>query len=150
MLAQRLGRSSRHRQNLRFPKRAYGGAWDGKVIWGRLTHGRVLDVLKNPAYAGTYAVGRYRYAKEVSPDGEVKCRIIRVPEESWTVKIVNHHEGYIPWEEYRRNKEILEKNRTNGEETLLSGPAREGLALLQGLCLFENFPDRPGRALALQ
>ena len=22
---------------LRFPKRAYGGAWDGKIIWGRLT-----------------------------------------------------------------------------------------------------------------
>jgi hypothetical protein len=29
----------------------------------------------------------------------------------------------------------LEKNRTNGEETLLSGPAREGLALLQELLL---------------
>src|SRR5213080_5120722 len=26
---------------LRFPKRSYGGAWDGKIIWGRLTHGRV-------------------------------------------------------------------------------------------------------------
>jgi hypothetical protein len=29
----------------------------------------------------------------------------------------------------------LAKNRTNGEETLLAGPAREGLALLQGLLL---------------
>src|SRR6202007_1520423 len=27
---------------LRFPKRSYGGAWDGKIIWGRLTHSRVL------------------------------------------------------------------------------------------------------------
>ena len=26
---------------LRFPKRAYGGAWAGKLIWGRLSHGRV-------------------------------------------------------------------------------------------------------------
>src|ERR1700750_1393169 len=32
---------------LRFPKRAYGGAWNGKIIWGRLTHGRVLSMLKN-------------------------------------------------------------------------------------------------------
>ena len=26
------------RLQLRFPKRAYGGAWDGKLIWGRLNH----------------------------------------------------------------------------------------------------------------
>ena len=29
-------------RGLRFPKRAYGGAWDGKIIWGRLSHSRVL------------------------------------------------------------------------------------------------------------
>src|SRR5437764_5876806 len=34
---------------LRFPKRAYGGAWDGKLIWGRLTHGRGLGLLKTPS-----------------------------------------------------------------------------------------------------
>jgi DNA invertase Pin-like site-specific DNA recombinase len=122
-------------KGLRFPKRAYGGAWAGKVIWGRLIHGRVLDVLKNPTYAGVYAFGRYCYAKEVSPEGEVKCRTIRVPEDSWKAKIEDHHEAYITWDEFRRNQEILKRNRTNGEETLLSGAAREGLALLQGLCL---------------
>jgi hypothetical protein len=37
---------------LRFPRRAYGGAWDGKLIWGRLTHSRGLGVLANPSYAG--------------------------------------------------------------------------------------------------
>src|ERR1051325_2624150 len=36
---------------LRFPKRSYGGAWDGKIIWGRLTHSRALGMLKNPSYA---------------------------------------------------------------------------------------------------
>jgi predicted DNA-binding transcriptional regulator AlpA len=54
---------------------------------------------------------------------------------SWSVVIPNHHEGYIRWEEYLKNQEILEGNQTNGEETLLSGPAREGLALLQGLLI---------------
>jgi DNA invertase Pin-like site-specific DNA recombinase len=38
---------------LRFPKRAYGGAWNGKLIWGRLSHERVLGLLRNPSYAGT-------------------------------------------------------------------------------------------------
>lgn len=122
-------------KGLRFPKRAYGGIWNGQTIWGRLTHARVLGVLKNPSYAGVYVFGRYRYKKEISPSGDIKCRMIRVPRDSWKVTIQNHHTGYIGWDEFLRNQEILEKNRTNGEETLLSGPAREGLALLQGLCL---------------
>ena len=54
---------------LRFPKRSYGGAWDGKIIWGRLTHGRVLGMLKNPSYAGMYVFGRYQYRREISPRG---------------------------------------------------------------------------------
>src|SRR5437588_2737276 len=33
---------------LRFPKRAYGGAWNGSIVWGRLSHGRVLGMLRNP------------------------------------------------------------------------------------------------------
>ena len=53
----------------------------------------------------------------------------------WRVSLKEHHEGYITLEEFFENQERLEKNRTNGEETLLSGPAREGLALLQGLLL---------------
>jgi DNA invertase Pin-like site-specific DNA recombinase len=32
----------------RFPLRAYGGAWSGPLRWGKLTHARVLGVLKNP------------------------------------------------------------------------------------------------------
>ena len=46
-----------------------------------------------------------------------------------------HHEGYIQAEEFCQNLERLQKNCTHGEKTVLSGPAREGLALLQGLVL---------------
>jgi DNA invertase Pin-like site-specific DNA recombinase len=122
-------------QGLRFPKRAYGGAWDGKLIWGRLCHGRVLGVLKNPAYAGLYSYGRYRSCKEICADGEVRTKLKLTPMDSWQVKLHDHHPGYISWEEYEENQQLLARNRTNGEETLLSGPAREGLALLQGLLL---------------
>ena len=52
---------------LRFPRRSYGGAWDGKLIWGRLTHSRVIGILANPAYAGTYVYGRYQSCKQISP-----------------------------------------------------------------------------------
>ena len=123
------------RQGLEFPKRAYGGIWDGKLIWSRLTHNRVLNILKNPAYAGAYVFGKQRSVKEISSDGGIHCHCRRMSMEQWLVLIRDHHEGYVSWEEYLDNQNILQKNRTNSEEMLLSGPAREGLALLQGLLI---------------
>jgi len=120
---------------LPFPKRSYGGAWDGKIIWGRLTHSRVLGMLKNPSYAGMYVFGRYQYRRQISPEGGVHKRTQAVAMSDWRVSLKEHHEGYITLEEFFKNQERLEKNRTNGEQTLLAGPAREGLALLQGLLL---------------
>jgi DNA invertase Pin-like site-specific DNA recombinase len=131
---------------LRFPKRSYGGAWDGKIIWGRLTHARVLNMLKNPAYAGMYVFGRYQYRRQINPEGGVQKRIQAVAMSDWRVNLKNHHEGYITLEEFFENQERLEKNRTNGEKTLLAGPAREGLALLQGLLMCGTC----GRALTVR
>ena len=58
-----------------------------------------------------------------------------VPMPDWRVHLPEHHEGYITVEEFDQNRQRLAHNRTNGEGTVLSGPAREGLALLQGLLL---------------
>ena len=123
------------KEGLEFPKRSYGGVWKGKLIWGRLTESRVLGVLKNPTYAGAYVHGRYQSIKEIRPDGTFRSRSKRMPMSSWTVLINDHHEGYITWQEYIGHQKILESNRTNEEETLLQGPAREGLTLLQGLLI---------------
>jgi DNA invertase Pin-like site-specific DNA recombinase len=116
---------------LRFPRRSYGGAWDGKLIWGRLTHSRVISMLANPCYAGTYVYGRYRSCKQISPNGEIRTQLRRMPEDEWRVTIPDHHPGYITSEQFVANRERLTANRTNRE--LLAGPAREGLCLLQGL-----------------
>src|SRR5713226_1638132 len=123
---------------LRFPKRAYGGAWNGKLVWGRLTHTRVLCMLKNPSYAGVYVFGRYQYHQKISTTGEIQKKMRAVPMPDWRVQLRQHHDGYMSWDEFLENGKRLEKNRTNGEATMLSGPAREGLALLQGLLLCGN------------
>src|SRR5260370_40288461 len=47
--------------------------------------------------------------------------------------IRDHHEGYIDWDRFEANRLRLAGNRTNGE--VLSGPAREGLCLLQGVLI---------------
>ena len=59
----------------RFPLRAYGGAWAGQLRWGHLTHARVVGVLKNPAYAGAYVLGRYGSRRSVDEDGTVHAMI---------------------------------------------------------------------------
>jgi DNA invertase Pin-like site-specific DNA recombinase/DNA-binding transcriptional MerR regulator len=121
--------------NIKFPKRSYGGIWDRRLIWGQLTHSRVLGILKNPSYAGVYVYGRYKYAKKILSDGTIVSKVQKMPMDSWQVTIKDHHKGYISWDEFVDNQKILAQNQTNGEETLLSGSAREGLALLQGLLL---------------
>ena len=121
------------RLGLKFPKRAYGGVWKGKLIWGRLCYERVGSILKNPCYAGAYVYGRYRYRKSLSTDGSICCKIEAVPMSRWQVNIKEHHEGYISWEEFLHNVALLHDNCTNGVDTVLPGAAREGLALLQGL-----------------
>ncbi|HUW63875.1 MAG TPA: recombinase family protein [Spirochaetia bacterium] len=120
------------KNGLMFPKRAYGGAWAGKLIWGKLNHGRVLNILSNPSYAGAYCFGRFKSGKKVTADGVLVQRIVRLPQDQWEVLIFDHHPGYITWAEYEENLNLLQLNRTNKE---LRGPAREGACLLQGLVL---------------
>ena len=114
---------------LRFPKRSYGGAWDGKIVWGRLTHSRVLGMLKNPSYAGMYVFGRYRYRREINSEGEVQKRIHEVAMADWRVILKEHHEGYVTVEEFFKNQERLEKNRTQrrGDDTDRPSARRVGL-----------------------
>ena len=123
------------KEKLDFPKRSYGGSWAGKLHWGRLTDARVNTILKNPSYAGVYAFGRYRSIKKILENGDVRSRISCMPEENWLVNLRDHHEGYITFEQYTNNLEQLSRNQTNTKEMVLSGPAREGLALLQGLLI---------------
>jgi hypothetical protein len=68
-------------QKLLFPKRSYGGVWAGKLQWGRLTDHRVLEILKNPSFAGVYAFGRFRCVKDILEDGEIRSRIARMRRE---------------------------------------------------------------------
>lgn len=123
------------RDGLRFPKRANGGVWATKLVWGRLSQSRILTLLRNPTYAGSYVFGRRQYARSITPEGEVRKNVRAVPMPEWRVHLREHHEGYITEEEFDQNQRRLATNRNNAEGTVLSGPAREGLALLQGMLL---------------
>lgn len=115
----------------RFPRRAYGGVWAGDVRWGRLTHGRVLGMLANPAYTGTYVFGRYRSRRTVQPDGTIQLKTVECPREEWLIVLPNHHPAYLGWDTYLANQRRLKHNYTAGG----ARPVRAGDALLQGIVL---------------
>ncbi len=112
-----------------FPQRAWGGAWAGKLKWGKLTHARVLQALKNPTYAGVYTFGKTREVRQVQPDGSVRSARRKRAREEWTVLIEDHHEGYLTWAEYLAIEAKLAANNTQKR----ARPVREGSALCQGI-----------------
>ena len=122
-------------RGLRFPTRIREGAWNGKLVWRELNHRRVLSILTNPCYAGAYVFGRYQQRLEISAEGEVRKHVQVVDPAASKVCLLEHHEGYISWDEYMKNRKRLEKNRPPHDGTTWSGAPREGLALLQGLLL---------------
>ena len=108
---------------------------------GRLTHARVLGVLKNPCYAGAYVFGRYTSRRTVDPGGTVHTAMVERPRAEWPVLIKDHHEGYITWADYLASEARLAANRTNAG----ARPPREGCALCQGI-IFCGSCGKPMRA----
>jgi DNA invertase Pin-like site-specific DNA recombinase len=119
--------------HIQFPKRAYGGRWKGKLLWGRLTHERALTILKHPFYAGVSTFGRHKTVKKINQQGEIVSTLQRQPAELWPVMIKDHHPQYIPFDEYQYNMQQLQANKAKTPDHILAGPPREGGTLLQGL-----------------
>jgi hypothetical protein len=114
-----------------FPRRAYGGAWAGEIRWGRLTHGRAVALLSNPADAGAYVFGRFHSRRIVDADGTIRTRTVERSRSEWPVIIHGHHPAYISWETFLANEQRLATNYTRSG----ARPPREGAALLQGMIL---------------
>jgi DNA invertase Pin-like site-specific DNA recombinase len=121
---------------LLFPRRVWGGVRHGELDWGPLRHGRVVGILHDPAYAGTYVYGRTKTCKEALP-GEAprtKSHSHQVKPEEWPIVLHDAHPGYITWDRLVRNQQRLDDNCTFRAEDR-RGAVREGSALLQGIVI---------------
>ena len=118
-------------EDLLFPLRVRTGAKKGELAWAPLRHWRVLRTLHNPRYAGAFVYGRRK--ERVTPEG--KRTLENVPREQWVALIPDAHPGYISFERYELNCQLLAANATAHGAERDEGPAREGPALLQGLVL---------------
>ena len=66
--------------------------------------------MTNPIYAGAYAFGRTGSQTRVEAGRKAIKRGIRRTPDAWEVLLRDHHEGYISWEEYERNQQIIGGN----------------------------------------
>lgn len=116
-------------QDLRFPRRIQTGVRKGELIWGVLSHSRVLQILHNPRYAGAFCFGRTKM--RIGPNG--KTQFNQKDRSDWIALIPDAHPGYISWEEFEDNqKRLLDNAQIKGLDRRRSPPG-EGPALLQGM-----------------
>ena len=111
--------------------------------WTPIRYANVIALLKNPFYAGAYAYGKTQQKMDIV-DGRLRKSYKRErPMEEWEILLKDHHEGYIDWPEFERNRAQLAANafgKAGGTKS-----ARGGRALLAGLLTC----GRCGRKLAV-
>lgn len=120
-----------HQQQLPFPRqRRRQGVTT--IEWRLPDYQHLIRIVKNPTYAGAFAHGRSRSQTSVVGGRSRKTSGRRVVMEKWSVLIKDHHPGYISWERYVKNVEILKANSTKAHGAHAGAP-RTGSAMLAGL-----------------
>jgi DNA invertase Pin-like site-specific DNA recombinase len=103
----------------------------GDVVWKKPTVAAILEVLKNPAYAGAFVYGRTR-TTTIGPSPTNK-KLERLPIDQWKIRVNDVYPPYIPWETFERIQAMLQDNYAEYDRNKSRGIPRPGKALLQGL-----------------
>jgi DNA invertase Pin-like site-specific DNA recombinase len=136
--AQKVLRSFRD-DGVLWPRRQRGGPFQGQVRWRKPTASALIEILRNPAYAGAFADGR----KGPHPDRRPgQLRSAARPLEEWTslhhdvypadVYPADVYPAYVSWEQYMANRARLADNASAFARRARAAP-RDGAALLAGL-----------------
>lgn len=101
----------------------------GDLIWKKPTVAAILEVLKNPAYAGAFVYGRTRTTRD--PSGKITTK--RLPMDQWRIRVNDRYPTYIGWETFEQIQAMLKDNYAEYDRNQSRGIPRPGAALLQGL-----------------
>ena len=102
----------------------------GELAWRRPSRAGVANMLRNPAYAGIYAYGRSTLDPRRRQPGRPCTGRVRVGRDGWLVYLPGVLPAYISIEQYERNMQRLDANRSRAQSL---GAVRDGPALLAGL-----------------
>jgi DNA invertase Pin-like site-specific DNA recombinase len=110
--------------------RRHRGGRIGELEWKPPSPTRILSILRHPIYAGAYAYGLHRAGTKNPVTGHIEGGRWFVPPEELPVLLRDRLPAYISWDQYMKNQERLEQNRSLLESR---GVPKRGEALLQGL-----------------
>jgi DNA invertase Pin-like site-specific DNA recombinase len=117
-------------QGLQIGVRRRTGADRGSLEWHRPHRGMLINMLRNPIYAGAYVYGRRQTdPRRQQPGRPATGRTPLVEPSDWKACVRDRFPAYISWEQFERNQARLQANRTRP----FTGAVRNGIALLQGL-----------------
>jgi DNA invertase Pin-like site-specific DNA recombinase len=114
-----------------------------ETVWRTPTVAAVIAILRNPAYAGTFAYGK---TQSQVPLGGGRPQQRRQPLSQWKVIVHDRYPAYITWETFERIQAIVDDNYATYEHNKRRGIPRQGAALLQGLV----YCGRCGHKMAVQ
>ena len=129
--------------NLLLPVRPLDGPSPHDVVWRPASNTRILQVLKNPAYAGAYVYGRRRRTPIGRRSGSPGAATEAVAIQDWPVCLKDAFPGYVDWEEFMANQRRLADN-LNRYDLNRHGVPRRGSALLQGIAVCGRCSRRMG------
>ena len=110
-------------EGLLLPRRQVCGPERGNIVWKPPRDTAIYEIVRNPAYAGTFVYGRRQHRPGQPPSVRR-----RQPSAKWIAIKHDVYPAYISWAQYEANQEQLARN---GQR--VGGVAREGRGLLQGL-----------------
>ncbi len=113
-------------QGLRLPRRHR----NCDTVWRTPTVAAVIAILRNPAYAGTFAYGK---TQTQVPPGGGRPQQRRLPSSQWKVIVHDRYPAYVTWETFARIEAILADNYATYGQNQRRGVPRQGAAMLQGL-----------------
>jgi DNA invertase Pin-like site-specific DNA recombinase len=113
------------------PRRQHGGLHAGQLLWRKPTQAALIDILHNPAYAGTFVHGRRGPHPQRRPG---QTRQVRRSMEEWATVHHGIYPAYISWEQFLANQSRLAENASTFAQRARGTP-RQGAALLAGLVI---------------
>jgi DNA invertase Pin-like site-specific DNA recombinase len=102
-----------------------------EIVWRRPKVSAVLEILKNPAYAGAFVYGRTRTLRTGPAPHQRKLKPLSMGE--WRIRVNDKYPAYINWETYEKIQVMLRENYAEYDRERTRGVPRPGAALLQGL-----------------
>lgn len=103
----------------------------GDLVWKKPTVAMILQILKNPAYAGAFVYGRTRTLPR--DPAALRSKQIRLPMEQWRIRVNDVSPTYVSWETFERIQAMLLDNDAEYDRNKSRGVPRPGAALLHGM-----------------